>query len=78
MHEKLGAGGHSDVYRATFRGTDVAIKVLKNHYFNDASSLSRFELEVAIMWYVLYLLFSFLIFFILFYNLCTNVCILAD
>lgn len=49
VHEQLGSGGHSDVFRATFRGTDVAVKVMNSHYFTTASSLSRFEFEVAIM-----------------------------
>lgn len=51
IHERLGYGGHSNVYRATFRGTDVAVKVMNQQYFNNESSLSRFEFEVAIMWY---------------------------
>lgn len=53
LHDKLGYGGHSDVYKATFRGSDVAVKVMNEKYFNNESSLARFEFEVAIMWYAL-------------------------
>lgn len=52
LQEKLGSGGHSDVFRATFRGTDVAVKVMNANYFTNTTSLSRFAFEVAIMWYV--------------------------
>lgn len=60
IHDKLGSGGHSNVFRATFRGTDVAVKVMNNQFFNNSSSLARFDLEVAIMWYVIILIFNFI------------------
>jgi serine/threonine protein kinase len=66
--EKLGSGSHSDVYKAMFRGTDVAVKVMNEHYFTNNSDLSRFKLEVTIMWYAFYY-FIFIYFYYLEVNL---------
>ena len=45
--EKIGAGGMSDVYRAKDHslGRDVAIKVLKSEFADDAGFVTKFRAE---------------------------------
>ncbi|KAH3765656.1 protein serine/threonine kinase [Pelomyxa schiedti] len=45
----IGEGSFGSVYKGEWRGQQVAIKVLKNQSFNDASVKAEFEHEVGVM-----------------------------
>jgi serine/threonine-protein kinase len=51
VHERIGAGGMGEVYRArdTRLGRDVAIKVLPPVFATDADRLARFEREARVL-----------------------------
>ena len=51
VHERIGAGGMGEVYRArdSRLGRDVAIKVLPPAFANDADRLARFEREARVL-----------------------------
>ena len=48
----LGGGGSGDVYKATFRGTEVVVKVLNDTLMNNTAAIKQFKFESAVMWYV--------------------------
>eukprot|EP00826_Nyctotherus_ovalis_P023474 TRINITY_DN1802_c0_g2_i1.p1 TRINITY_DN1802_c0_g2~~TRINITY_DN1802_c0_g2_i1.p1 ORF type:complete len:638 (+),score=147.91 TRINITY_DN1802_c0_g2_i1:1455-3368(+) len=44
--ERIGAGASAEVFRATYHGTDVAVKVLRNVKNNDAEKLKELKREL--------------------------------
>ena len=49
VHEELGHGAHALVYRAHRYGRDYALKVLRASAFSDASTLTAFHREAALL-----------------------------
>lgn len=50
LHNRIGRGASGEVVKASFRGTDVAVKKIITSNVSK-NVLQDFEMEVAIMWY---------------------------
>lgn len=57
MH-RIGRGASGEVMKGLFRGTEVAVKRLVTNNAT-ANSIEEFAMEVAIMWYVIWLCTNF-------------------